>query len=79
MLYDFECSECGHVFEDIQKPDITEIPCEKCQKIAKRKFPVPQKQKEGLTLADGRIRDTMKRNPRSNYKMFDRGNPRQKF
>lgn len=72
-LYSFECSECNHEFDDIQKSDITEIPCEKCQKIAKRKFPTPLKPKEGLTLADGRVRDHMKRDPSPNFKMFDDG------
>lgn len=75
-LYNFECTECGHTFEDIQKADITEIPCEKCQKKSKRiMISVPQSPKMGLTNADVRIRDKMKRAPKSAAPsaMFDDG------
>lgn len=35
FLYDFECSECGEVFEDMQDPsDNVPIECQKCHKIA---------------------------------------------
>lgn len=77
-LYNYIC-KCGFEIEEFNPSDILEIQCQKCQKKAKRQFPITQKPKEGLTLADGRIRDKMKRNPKTPGAMFDKGNPKQKF
>lgn len=79
-LYSYVC-ECGFETEEFNPSDIMEIQCQKCQKLARRSFPVPQSPKMGLTNADGRIRDKMKRAPKSAAPSarFDRGDPRKKF
>jgi putative FmdB family regulatory protein len=81
-LYDYKCDGCGETTDSFESSDTMEIPCPKCvNSPMKRLFPIPQKPKEGVTLADGRIRDKMKGAPRSAAPsaMFDRGDPRKKF
>lgn len=40
ILYDFECTECGKVFEDfVDNSSILVVKCKICSKKAKRIFP----------------------------------------
>lgn len=41
IIYDFECTSCGHVFEDMVKRDIKEVPCKKCGEKATRNISTP--------------------------------------
>lgn len=36
ILFDFECNDCGHEFDDLVKPDIYTTPCPKCGKESRR-------------------------------------------
>ena len=74
--YDFKCTKCGDVFEDIVPMKESTLPCPECDGIALKQFSATRtRPTEGLTLADGRIRDTIKRVPRapSGGVLFDRG------
>lgn len=35
-LYDFECENCGNLFEEFTDPDIWELPCPECEAAAKK-------------------------------------------
>lgn len=36
ILFDFECTQCAHVFEDLVKSDVVHIQCPKCDNLANR-------------------------------------------
>lgn len=71
-LYTYICS-CGYSFDEITASDVNTVICPECEKQANRSFPIPQSPKIGLTQADGRIRDKMKRNAKTPTAMFDDG------
>ncbi len=37
-LYDFKCTECDNVFEDLKSMDTKTVPCTECGKEAKRQI-----------------------------------------
>ncbi len=41
-LYDFRCTECGHKFEHLVKPDIHVTPCHDCGATANRLISAPR-------------------------------------
>lgn len=75
-LYMYKC-ECGHEFEELAKFTEETQPCPECEKVAKRQMSAPSHRLNvfGKTLADGRVRDSMKRNdrPGGGSATFDNG------
>lgn len=63
IMYDFECSECGTVFEDLVEPGTEFAPCEECQRPAHRLMPAPMGRIGGY---DGLARTRSQLEKRSN-------------
>lgn len=80
MLYDYKCRKCSELFEEYIKnlKEEKDIKCPKCGAKRPERLPVViahQTHVMGKTLADGRVRDKMKR---SNFRpksaaLFDDG------
>lgn len=41
LLFDFECRECGHLFEDLVEPDLRQTSCSNCNGTADRLISKP--------------------------------------
>jgi len=74
-MYDFQCSICKHSFEEFAIIGAKETECEKCGKTAIKLFTATSNAAivMGLTRADHRVRDTMKRKPKPTSAFFDNG------
>lgn len=42
MLYDFQCTQCQHIFEDLVKKDEPNPVCSKCQSPTDKLMSAPQ-------------------------------------
>lgn len=54
-IYEFKCSSCDHLFNDIVKFDVKENTCEKCGKVALKIFSVS---KPWVSLGAGCCKNT---------------------
>ena len=42
MMFEFECSQCGLIFEDLVQKDETIVPCKKCEAFSNRILSAPR-------------------------------------
>jgi putative FmdB family regulatory protein len=42
MVFEFQCSSCNHIFDDLVQSTVHACPCPKCQKQSKRILSAPR-------------------------------------
>ncbi len=42
MIFDFECTKCSHVFEELVESEVTKLPCVACKGNSKRLISAPR-------------------------------------
>ena len=60
ILFEFACTQCGHVFEDLTKPDMYWSKCPECMANAKRILSSPRINHQAMAGSDSASPETLR-------------------